>query len=91
MVATFRGYKIYEQEGVWYFRDTKDLVSTTWESRPCGFCGKANTPDGHDGCIGHLPGVMNACCGHGEPSAAYIQFADGAIIQRHHAIEKMKK
>ena len=40
----------------------------------CLHCKKHNTPEGHDGCIGTLIGVMNACCGHGETSSAYVQF-----------------
>ena len=40
----------------------------------CGHCNKARTPEGHDGCIGVLPNVMNACCGHGEAKTAYVQF-----------------
>lgn len=32
------------------------------------------TIQGHDGCIGTLEGVMNACCGHGQDSCAYVQF-----------------
>jgi hypothetical protein len=48
-----------------------------------------NTPEGHDGCIGYLSAVMNACCGHGESAAAYIQFIDGSIIQGLQAIERM--
>lgn len=40
----------------------------------CGHCGLHRTEQGHDGCIGTLEGVMNACCGHGEKSVAYVQF-----------------
>lgn len=40
----------------------------------CGYCLKKRTTEGHDGCIGTLENVMNACCGHGEVDAAYIQF-----------------
>lgn len=40
----------------------------------CGHCGLHRTKQGHDGCIGELDSVMNACCGHGETSAAYVQF-----------------
>jgi hypothetical protein len=47
-----------------------------------------NTPEGHDGCIGRLPDVMNACCGHGE-SAAYIQYMDKSIIRGLSAIKRM--
>lgn len=40
----------------------------------CGNCGLHRTKQGHDGCIGELEGVMNACCGHGQDSVAYVQF-----------------
>jgi len=40
----------------------------------CKHCGLNRTEQGHDGCIGTLKGVMNACCGHGQDSAAYVQF-----------------
>lgn len=40
----------------------------------CGFCSLKRTPEGHDGCIGTLDNVMNACCGHGEIEMAYVQF-----------------
>ena len=69
------------EDGEWYFSDTNAPTVTTWKRRPCGSCGMANTPEGCDGCIGRLPGVMNACCGHGEPETAYIQFTNGSIIR----------
>lgn len=40
----------------------------------CGHCNLKRTPEGHDGCIGELKGVMNACCGHGEDRMSYVQF-----------------
>lgn len=42
---------------------------------PCIKCGKGPTKEGHDGSIGTLPRkeVMNACCGHGLDSMAYVQ------------------
>ncbi len=73
----------------WYFLDTNKTVAATWETRACGHCNMKNTPEGHDGCIGYLPGVMNACCGHGESKAAFIQFTDGSIVQGLQAIERM--
>jgi len=33
--------------------------------RPCVRCGQMPTDDGHDACLGHIPGVRAACCGHG--------------------------
>ena len=88
-LSKFRGHGIYEQNRSWYFSDNDELVSTTWMIRSCGHCDMENTPEGYDGCIGHLLGVMNACCGHGESAAAYIQFIDGSIIYGSLAIEKM--
>lgn len=40
----------------------------------CEHCGLNRTKQGYDGCIGELQGVMNACCGHGQDSTAYVQF-----------------
>tara|TARA_R110000787_G_scaffold155864_1_gene269719 strand:+ start:473 stop:742 length:270 start_codon:yes stop_codon:yes gene_type:complete len=40
----------------------------------CLHCKKNRTLEGHDGCVGTLKNVMNACCGHGEGKMAYIQF-----------------
>ena len=41
----------------------------------CTNCRKGPTPEGHDGCLGTLPGlIMNACCGHGDNNVAYIQY-----------------
>lgn len=40
----------------------------------CTHCNKKRTKEGHDGCIGTLLGVANACCGHGEEAVAYVQF-----------------
>lgn len=40
----------------------------------CVHCGLDCTPEGHDACLGTLPHpVMNACCGHGDPTKAYVQ------------------
>lgn len=40
----------------------------------CGHCNLPNRVDGHDACLGTIPGVMNACCGHGDVRCAYVQF-----------------
>ena len=84
--STFRGNEIYEKGGEWYFSDTDEPTATTWRWRPCGRCGLADTPCGADGCLGHLPGVMNACCGHGERRMAYIQFLNGWCVRGRVAI-----
>jgi hypothetical protein len=71
-----RGHKMKLLDGVWLYCDTGQPVSDD-PDRPCGYCGLANTPEGHDGCLGEIPGVRNACCGHGEAGSAYVQFNDG--------------
>lgn len=54
----------------WYFEETDILVKDSFENMPCGHCGRKFTKEGHDGCLGALVGVMNACCGHGRESEA---------------------
>lgn len=70
-----RGHEI-EHDGVWVYCDTGEPTAGNRRDR-CGFCGLPSTPDGHDGCLGALPGVVNACCGHGVEAEAYVQFVDG--------------
>jgi len=44
-----------------------------YEKEVCGHCNLKRTSEGHDGCIGALLNVKNACCGHGEDNIAYVQ------------------
>jgi hypothetical protein len=53
----------------------------------CGHCGLKRTPEGHDGCIGTLKNVMNACCGHGENEVAYVQFWNNERIAGEEALK----
>ena len=77
----FRGHQIRLHNGRWEYSDSGELVSKSWKNRPCGHCGKSNTKEGHDGCLSILIGVINACCGHGVESDAYVQFAGGRSVQ----------
>ncbi len=63
-----RGHRV-----LWLYADTRQPVAET-PNRDCGFCGLTNTSEGHDGCLGTLPGVINACCGHGQPHQAFVQY-----------------
>jgi len=45
----------------------------------CRLCEEPRTPKGHDPCIANLPGVLYACCGHGE-ERGYIKFEDGRVL-----------
>ncbi len=74
-----RGHVIYWDKVT--FRYSDDHSSTLRPRRDCGKCHKPDTIDGHDACLGTLPGVMNACCGHGNQDEAYIQWVDGSCIR----------
>lgn len=42
----------------------------------CLHCSLFITPAEPDPCLGQLPGVVYACCGHGLSSSAYVVLAD---------------
>jgi hypothetical protein len=64
MVTSFqRGHKIIFKENVWVYNDTLDPISV---ERPCKRCGRMPTSEGYDACLGYIPGVVSACCGHGK-------------------------
>ena len=67
-----------------------DITPTVGNERNCGFCGKCNTLEGHDGCLRTLPNIMNACCGHGIEKDAYLQYWDGKILSGKQAIDIIK-
>jgi hypothetical protein len=89
--AKHRGHIIEEKEkDKWYYSDTNQLVSNNI-NRDCGFCGKPQTEERHDPCIGTLSNVMNACCGHGDIKESYVQFLNGSIIRGAEAKKYIKK
>jgi hypothetical protein len=53
---------------------------------PCVKCGKLPTKENHDACLGTLPGVIDACCGHGV-TEAYINFENGLTLRGSLVIE----
>lgn len=86
-----RGHRIEERDDRWCYADTGEPTVETHGERPCGCCGVHGAADGHDPCLGTLPGVMNACCGHGQPGEAYVQFEDGFTISGEKAIEHIRR
>lgn len=62
--AYSRGHKIQfdKQRQIWVWSDTLIEID---DSRPCKRCGSLPTPEGHDACLGEIPGLIAACCGHG--------------------------
>ena len=89
--STLRGNAITEIDGIWYYLDTKKPTVGGLSERPCGRCGKLRTAEGHDACLGTLPGIINACCGHGDPDAAYLQLQDGSIVVGEKMVEVMNE
>ena len=71
--------------GAWRYVGTGGLVSDNPDP-VCGQCGSMKTPEGHDGCLGTLPGVANACCGHGRESEAYVSLSDGRRLAGREAV-----
>lgn len=81
-----RGHAIEWDGERWVYVDTGEPTTAGWTVRPCGHCGLPNTPEGHDGCLGTLPGVMNACCGHGDEGSVYIQWPGGSTTDGKEAV-----
>lgn len=52
-----------ESRSEWLWEDTGEPIGDC--RRACLACGLMPTPEGHDACLGTLPGVSSACCGHG--------------------------
>jgi hypothetical protein len=77
-----RGHEIERLRNVWVYSDTKEptVVNGVYAERTCGHCAIPQTSEGHDGCLGELADVMNACCGHGQECDAYVQFPDGTAV-----------
>jgi len=74
-----RGHHIPEPNAQERRDGAKDLA--------CTRCGHLPTKKGHDWCIRNMPGVMNACCGHGE-TEGYIQFTNGVTIRGYFRVEQ---
>lgn len=80
----FRGHPTYwdEQLQGWRYTDTGEPIPG-WggEIRPCAKCGAVFEMHEPDACLGQLPGVDNACCGHGVPDQAYIRFTSHVVVR----------
>ena len=62
IISHCRGHKTTYRNNEWIYFDTGESIS---KKRPCIRCGKMPTPEGYDACLGYIPGVISACCGHG--------------------------
>ncbi len=75
-----RGHPMIYKNGRWVYEDNGEPTEANYKNRPCGHCQQMQTPEDHDYCLKNLPGVDNACCGHGIKELSYIQFTSGIII-----------
>lgn len=64
ITARIYGHDVYynSQEECWRYQDNHQIVKGV---RGCPQCGEPPTPEGHDACLGTIPGAIYACCGHG--------------------------
>lgn len=61
----------------WVYSDTKKPVG----DRTCKNCRQFVQSIKPDPCLGKLPGVKYACCGHGDSRQSYIVFENGLTIR----------
>ncbi len=82
--AYFRGHSLVWAIDRWVYEDDgAEIPVNNGEIRPCVKCGVI-FPLGEgevDPCLGVLPGVDNACCGHGVRSEAYVRFTNGITFK----------
>lgn len=74
-IITIYGHKLYEKGKNVYYLDDDSLFTG---DRPCPFCHKYSI-NGMDACLGKLPGVRYADCGHGLEQG-YILFNNGKRV-----------
>lgn len=80
----FRGHKLTWIKNKWVYADTgEDIPANGGKIRPCAKCGAMFSlgESETDPCLGVLPGVDNACCGHGVRSESYIRFETGVVVK----------
>lgn len=90
-LSKLRGNDIYYKDNQWYYLDDDKPTAETWKDKPCGQCNLPNRSDEHDACLGELPNVINACCGHGNVDEAYIVYEDETIERGDAAIERFEE
>jgi hypothetical protein len=80
--SRWRGHDIYFDGKAWRFCDSNDPLPG-WGGifRPCANCSEMMNDHEADHCLGVLPGVDNACCGHGRREDAYIRFKNGVVVK----------
>lgn len=82
-----RGHPITYTKNGWVYDDTQEPI--TDNERPCIKCRHLPTKEGHDHCLGYIPELRSACCGHGkEPS--YIVLENGLHLNSRFNFHELK-
>jgi len=68
-----RGWPVEHDGHRWVYSDTGFLAV---DDRSCVRCDGPPTAEGHDACLGRLPGVTSACCGHGVSPPILVPFGE---------------
>lgn len=90
-MGRMRGHVVVrDEDGVLRYKDNSERVAAGPPDRACDRCKQKGTSRGHDACLGTLPGVRYACCGHGDKRYAYIHFETGETIREEAAITVMR-
>lgn len=72
------GMEQYQNEnGDWLWKEDNSPISI---KKPCPKCKLFPLPTGEDPCLGILPNVQGACCGHGVQDG-YIWFDNGKRVR----------
>jgi len=77
-----RGHTVHYDSGHYFDCRTGRRIDDPYKL-PCTACGLPPTPEGHDGCLGDIPGAESACCGHGQRFGCYVGFA---LFQPHRLV-----
>ena len=77
-ISQHRGHPVKWNEDRNRF-EYEDGIAMDAHERPCTKCDMLAGDDGHDPCLGKLPGVKDACCGHGT-GLGYIIFENGVGV-----------
>jgi hypothetical protein len=78
----FRGHPLVWDKDKWVYEDTGAKIPTYGgEIRACAKCGVLFSLEEVDPCLGILPGVDKACCGHGICTEAYVRFENGVVFR----------
>ena len=80
-----RGHRIEWEGHKWVFTDYGYPAMRLYgKERPCTRCD--NISRGPDFCLGRMPSVRQACCGHGHPEDAYFTFHNGVEVRGEEAV-----